>query len=426
MSHFDEDSVTTSEPDKATTIIAELSGMFGFHPADKEEGYPSVERTLDDDPELKEAALAKIEELLEIRQSETDSEKTALAIVLQSALDDNANPESILAVRDLLERRDIIEAENLPEEHTARQWHRTWLIPGWLPADTATLFSAKGGMGKSYIVLQQICMLAMGYADCWLSPECTKPAKMDIGGINVVIANWEDEPEETARRITRICDTMDWADYETIRKKCYYVDMKRGGNVWGAGTGAPGFSASAIQDAGRRILEICEQKEARLLVLDPLSGAFGGNEIDRADVYRFVSELRAWAQLSKCAVLMAAHIPADETKKWSGSTAWTGAVRSAWYLGAESEKIGSGKNAEQKTWWQLEQLKANYARPQPDIYLYKNEKGVWIKSDCKETAQCEYEGYHNNLKWYKPEDDDDFAEHYATEEEDDDDTVNFG
>jgi len=429
MNHFNEDSETTSEPDKATRIIGELTDMFGFHPSDKEQPDPSVEKTLDDDTELKEAALAKVEELLKIRQSEASKTEATdtLARTLQSALDPNATLQSLVALQDLLEGRRIIEPVSLPDEQSAQEWHRTWLIPGWLPTDTATLFSAKGGMGKSYLVLQQISMLTMGYADCWLSPEKMTPAKMTIGPINVVIANWEDEPEEAGQRISRICQTMKWADYNTIREHCFYVDMKRGGNVWGVGEGAPGFSASTIQEAGRRILEICEQKEARLLVLDPLSGAFGGNEIDRADVYRFVSEMRAWAQRSKCAVLMAAHIPADETKKYSGSTAWTGAVRSAWYLGAETEKTGTGRGAEEKTWWQLEQLKANYARPQPPIYLYKNDNGVWIKPDsksevqAKRKAQVEYENYRNNLTQYKSEDDESFIHHTKNDEEVNDD-----
>ena len=416
MSHFDQAAETSETPSEADKLVSELEAMFGFHPGDSEQSEPTVEKTFDDDPEVKESAIAKLERLLEIRRAEAGAtNRDTLALALDNALAEGAVPETITRVIELLAPPQLSPAA-LPTEKESRDWHRKWLIPGWLPEDTVTLLSAKGGIGKSYLVLQQMCMLAMGYGNCWLKTNCPNPGTMVTGAIDVVIANWEDEPEETGKRIVDICDTMNWAEYDTITSKLHYVDMKRGGNVWGIAEQGNRYEPNGLQQAGKQILEICEQKKAKLLVLDPLSGAFGGNENDRADVYRFVSTLRAWAQSNKCAVLIVAHIPADESKKWSGSTAWLGSVRSAWYLGIESETTGAGKNSEEEKWWQLEQLKVNYSKPQQPKYLVKQENGVWSEAENMQIAHAKYKKYQESMQRYNPDIDPQFIRH-TTESE---------
>ena len=49
-----------------------------------------------------------------------------------------------------------------------------------------------------------------------------------------------------------------------------------------------------ILASGEDLRAICEDIKAKLLVMDPLSGAFGGNENDRTAVYDFVSSFRGW------------------------------------------------------------------------------------------------------------------------------------
>ena len=416
MSHFDEGSEVLQTPSEADKLVSELTSMFGFRPGDSEQSDPTVDKTFDDDPEVKDNAVAKLERLLEIRRDAVgDTDRDSLALALQDAVADSARPSAIKAVIEMLAPPEVSPI-NLPTEKQSRAWKRKWLIPGWLPEDTVSLLSAKGGLGKSYLVLQQISMLTMGYAICWLKTNCPNPGKLAAGPVDVVIANWEDEPEETGKRIAGICDTMNWAKYDVIASKLHYVDMKRGGNVWGIREGGNRFDPNDFQQAGRQILEICEQKNAKLLVLDPLSGAFGGDENDRADVYRFVSTLRAWAQSQECAVLMVAHIPADESKKWSGSTAWLGSVRSAWHLGEESESTGAGKNAETHSWWQLEQLKVNYSRPQKPKYLTKVDNGVWCEVEDRTIAQLKYKQYQEAMERYNPESDPEFID-YTSESE---------
>ena len=70
MSHFDKAAETSETPSEADKLVSELEAMFGFHPGDSEQSEPTVEKTFDDDPEVKESAIAKLERLLEIRRAE--------------------------------------------------------------------------------------------------------------------------------------------------------------------------------------------------------------------------------------------------------------------------------------------------------------------------------------------------------------------
>ena len=55
---------------------------------------------------------------------------------------------------------------------------------------------------------------------------------------------------------------------------------------WGPGMGKHIANTGDLLFAGEAIRTICEERNAKLLVMDPLSGAFGGNENDRTAVLR--------------------------------------------------------------------------------------------------------------------------------------------
>ena len=112
-------------------------------------------------------------------------------------------------------------------------------------------------------------------------------------------------------------------------------------------------------------------KKASLLVTDPLSGAFGGNENDRTAVYDFVSSFRGWGDTAECAMLVIGHLPKNEEGKkagYSGNSAWEASVRAMWKL---EKKIihrgGEGKKKETKHYWALEHTKSNYAALQSPV-----------------------------------------------------------
>ena len=184
---------------------------------------------------------------------------------------------------------------------------REWLIPNWLPANTATLFTGDGGAGKSWLTLQVVCQIACGFNNAFLNPAFPLPSDADerIEPKHVIFATYEDEPEEIMRRILALASGMNWiaASLETIKHHLHIVDMRGIGSVWGPGMGKHISNTGDLLFAGESIRAICEERNAKLLVMDPLSGAFGGNENDRTAVYDFVSSFRGWGDAAKCAML---------------------------------------------------------------------------------------------------------------------------
>ncbi len=175
---------------------------------------------------------------------------------------------------------------------------------------------------------------------------------------------------------------------DIIKKHLHIVDMRGIGSVWGPGTGKHIQNTGDLLAAGEDLREICEKQNAKLLVLDPLSGGFGGNENDRTAVYDFVSSFRGWGDKAQCAMLVIGHLPKGAEARaagFSGSTAWEASARSMWML---SKK---GKGSEEH--WLLANTKNNYAPLQKKKYLCRNEIGAWAEATSDKTAIKAYQAY---------------------------------
>ena len=126
--------------------------------------------------------------------------------------------------------------------------------------------------------------------------------------------------------------------------------------------------------------------------MDPLSGAFGGNENDRTAVYDFVSAFRGWGDEQNCAMLIVGHLPKSSEGRasgFSGSTAWEASVRSMWML---SKKEHNPNNNTTEYYYALEHTKSNYAPLQQQRYLVKRSFGWWEEVETKQDA---IDGYKN-------------------------------
>ena len=284
---------------------------------------------------------------------------------------------------------------------------REWLIPQWLPANTVTMFTGDGGAGKSWLTLQAVCQIACGFQDAFLNPDykITHPADYDDDprtSKHVVFATYEDEPAEIKRRLQSLTSSMPWiADsMDTIKEHVHIVDMRGIGSVWGPGLGNHIANTGDLLPAGEDLRAICEQKNANLLVMDPLSGAFGGNENDRSAVYDFVSSFRGWGDETQCAVLAIGHLPKGAEGRaagFSGSTAWEASVRSLWMLSKKDLTNENGNQKETKHYWAFEQTKNNYAALQPSMPLIKSNFGSWFKADSLDDAIDGYDAYQAGL-----------------------------
>ena len=281
---------------------------------------------------------------------------------------------------------------------------REWIIPNWLPANTVTMLTGQGGAGKSWLTLQALCQIACGFPDAYLNPdyEIRKKADYDDSEASeskhIIFATYEDEPAEIKRRLHALASGFQWiqTSLEKIKKHIHIVDMRSVGSVWGPGIGTHISVMGDLLPAGEAIRYLSEQKEARLLVIDPLSGAFGGNENDRTAVYDFVSSFRGWCDAVGCAILIIGHLPKSPEGRaagFSGSTAWEASVRCMWMLTkvSESEK----KKGDEKNYWALHHTKSNYARLQAEIPLRKNQNGWWSQAENKEDAKAAFQEYQN-------------------------------
>ena len=286
----------------------------------------------------------------------------------------------------------IVQWEDIPDIE-----RREWLIDQWLPANTVTMFTGEGGAGKSWLTLQAVCQVCCGFRDAYLDLRFKKFADVTTRR-DVVFATYEDEPAEIKRRLQALADGMPWIEnsLDTIKRHLHIVDMRGIGSVWGPGMGKHIQNTGDLLSAGEDLRAICEDKEASLLVTDPLSGAFGGNENDRTAVYDFVSSFRGWGDTAKCAMLVIGHLPKSQEGKeagFSGSTAWPASVRSMWTLSQQSFVKGEGETKETKRYWALEHTKSNYAAIQQPVYLAKHKQGWWSEAADREEAAEAFEAY---------------------------------
>lgn len=305
------------------------------------------------------------------------------------------------------EKRDILRNASIDLKIVAwddiPEINREWLIPNWLPANTVTLFTGDGGMGKSWLTLQAACQIACGYKNAFLNPDFDLPSDADdsIEPKHIVFATYEDEPEEIRRRLYALAHGMEWitTSMKTIKQHLHIVDMRGIGSVWGPGIGSHIQNTGDLLYAGEALRNICEEYNARLLVMDPLSGAFGGNENDRTAVYDFISSFRKWGDTAKCAILAIGHLPKGRESReagFSGSTAWEASVRSMWML--------SKKGKEDEAYYALSHTKSNYAKIQPDVFLGKQKNGWWIQVSDEEAA---IEAYQEYQEYYEEDENED-------------------
>ena len=143
---------------------------------------------------------------------------------------------------------------------------REWLIPNWLPANTATMFTGDGGAGKSWLTLQAVCQIACGYKNAFLDPSFEMPSEADDSVVPrpVVFATYEDEPAEIKRRLQALASGIAWiaASMETIKRHLHIVDMRGIGSVWGPGMGKHIALTGDLLSAGEELRAICEDQNA--------------------------------------------------------------------------------------------------------------------------------------------------------------------
>ena len=269
---------------------------------------------------------------------------------------------------------------------------RQWLIDDKLPAGRVTLLTGEGGAGKSRLTLQMGAGVASGGDHgVWIS---SPSGMLRLGnavpteGANVVFASWEDEPAEFYRRLHQISGSAaPWVKPERL-EKLRIVNLVGEGPVWAPPQGRHISTMAELTVTGERLRRLCEQEDARLLVLDPLAAAYASDENARGLVRSFVSHWDAWAQANNCAVLILAHPPKSAGMSYAGSTDWQGAVRALWTLQAEIDKSAE---ATPRT-WKLEFVKGNYGAKAEPLRLRWDTSGGGLRWQVMGTDNGDVQG----------------------------------
>lgn len=304
---------------------------------------------------------------------------------------------------------------------------RNWLLYPLLPTAEVTLCTGQGGFGKSFLLLQIACLLTAGFNDGALTKSeirsmtpyhyFLQPQIEDLNYTEpspVVYASYEDNIDEINRRINYIFGRFAFAENKKheILSNFHPVPMRQHGPVWAPDLGKHIQTRSQATDAAHQLQKICAARQAKLLIIDPLSAGFYGDENSKAEAYAFINWWAAWGEDTQTAVLISAHLPKSTDARrsgYSGAVAWEGAVRSLFTLDRfdlneneegerEKEKSPAGKglvNKPRKWYLAIKGIKGNYApTTKEEIPVIRGDYG-WIEHTQETTLLAAQQAANN-------------------------------
>ncbi len=199
-----------------------------------------------------------------------------------------------------------------------------FIIPGWMPDNVVTLFSAHGGTGKSYMSLFVSLCLATG--------KHPFEKEESLPRVKVVLYSAEDSLAVMQSRLMRYMKYLRITAVD-LDGWLLVLDATDCDNVLFTGDEKIGGRTTArFKWLGKQVATF----GAGLLIFDNASDAFDANENDRGKVRQFMSSLKRLAP----AVLLLAHVDAASSmvtdtstaKGYSGSTGWHNSARSRWFM----------------------------------------------------------------------------------------------
>lgn len=287
------------------------------------------------------------------------------------------NPLARLRIE--LDNRDPAGSLAVQTEWTGDFKPREWLCPNWLPVGRVVMLTGSGGGGKSLLALHLAVAVAFGTGK--LREPGTKGRQVladrkgfgkaptvlgEAGSRPVVFATWEDENDEFLRRLHWLPD----CNREHLGSRLHVVNLAGNGALWGPVGGRHRDTLAELTRVGAAFEAYVRAKKPRLVVIDPVAGAYGANENDRSAVRAWLSHLNQLAADTGAAIVLVAHPGKNkESQDYSGSTDWRAGIRALWtlrpeplpaYVGAPDKK--TGKPIATAQGYALTLTKANYAK----------------------------------------------------------------
>lgn len=251
-----------------------------------------------------------------------------------------------------------------------------WMVDGCLLRGTVGMLSGDGGIGKSLIMQQLLTAASIGKN--WLGLATQK-----CKGFGFFC---EDDKEELHRRQERIN-----AHYE-----CDHPDVDA---LYVSRVGMENVLAEFDRRTDRLLsTPLWDQFQSAVLefgsqfiVIDTIADAYGGNEIVRNQVRRFITELRRLAVRIQGVIIITAHpslVGMSSGTGLSGSTAWHNSVRSRMYLTKPrktNDDTKEGEDDEDMNERVLKTMKNNQG-PGQGILPLRWEAGVFVRNDATRTG----------------------------------------
>jgi RecA-family ATPase len=242
---------------------------------------------------------------------------------------------------------------------------RKWAIYNRAPLNQAGLFSGEGGTGKSIIELQKDVAHVMGKD--WLGSMPELGPAIYFGA--------EDEADEVHIRLAAIAKHYNVTFKQLTEGGLHVLSLLGQDAVLCAAGGKSG--KVEVTDLYRQLYEAAGDIKPKNISIDTLSRAFGGNEIDRVQVYAFAMHMQALAMVAGGSVTILSHPSLhgiSSNSGISGSTAWHGAFRFRQYLKGEKPADGEQPASELR---ELE-FKKNQYGPIAETIPLRYQRGLFL------------------------------------------------
>jgi len=212
--------------------------------------------------------------------------------------------------------------------HDRKPKKMEWLMDGWMPMGQTTAFYGDGGVGKTMVIQQLMTCVSTGSS--FMGKATRKGRVMGLF--------CEDDVDQLARR-QRDINTLYGSDLRA-QENIYFFSRPAQDNV------IMEFDKNSNKC---RLTEIWHQLRAEvkrirpvMLVIDTAADTFGGIEIDRQHVRRYIqSALTSIAQEFDLSVVVLAHPSAAGLANKTGSggsTAWHNSVRCRIFMYKDEDK----------------------------------------------------------------------------------------
>lgn len=226
---------------------------------------------------------------------------------------------------------------------------RQWCVPEWVPDKVVTLLSGDGGTGKSLLAMQLATCCALGLPFMG----------MELARRKVLYLAAEDDIDELHRR-QRDINAGCGIDFADLDEQLWFRTLK--GDEAVLATVKQSQRTLDGTPTYANLKQFCINNGIQLLIVDTVADTFGGNEIDRQQVTKYVRLLETIARETNGAVIILAHPGVSGLASGSGisgSTAWRNAVRSVIYMRRPTDDEARGPEARDLRI--VERLKGNFA-----------------------------------------------------------------